>query len=130
MTWLSTALSNPILVVGIGGAVGSIARYLVSGALQSISNAWQVPLATTLVNIIGSLLLGGIAAVCKERTQTVYLLLGVGFCGGLTTFSTFSLELVEQMQKGRVGIAILECFINVSLGMLALYASFQFLQSK
>lgn len=122
MTWLTNLFSHPILLVAIGGAIGSSCRYCVGNFLLHLATVLQVPMATTFVNVFGSLILGCVAGSVQDRTQWVFLLLGVGFCGGFTTFSTFSLELVEQLQRGRIGLALLECVLNVVLGVSALYA--------
>jgi CrcB protein len=124
MNWITSALAHPIFWVGLGGAVGSNARYGVTCLLNRYAVAMHFPIATTLVNLIGSMLLGCIVGATADRTQTVYLVLGVGFCGGFTTFSTFSLELVEHLQQGRPGLAIAVCLANVVLGMLALLGGY------
>jgi len=122
MSWVSNVLSHPIFLVGVGGAIGSNVRFGVGYWLGPMANPFQIPLSTTIVNVLGSFVLGCVAASVSDRTQWVYLLMGVGFCGGFTTFSTFSLELVEQLQQGRVGAAILVSAFNVALGIGALYA--------
>ena len=66
----------------------------------------------------GSLVLGVIAAVFKDRTGTGFLLLGSGFCGGYTTFSTFSMETAEFIQRGRWDLALLYVSTSVLFGFL------------
>jgi len=130
MHWASNVFSQPMFLVGVGGAVGSCMRYGVGYLLGQIAMPFQFPVATTIINALGSLVLGCIAGYVGDRTHTIFLLLGVGFCGGFTTFSTFSMELVEQLQRGRIGLALLECVLNVVLGVVALYAGLWLGQSK
>ena len=125
MNWVPTLFLHPVLLVGLGGGVGSILRYAIGCWLcQYATMPYQFPIATTAINVLGSLILGCVAGGASDRTQAIYLLMGVGFCGGFTTFSTFSLELVEQLQRGKLGLALLECCLNVVLGIIALYAGF------
>lgn len=83
-----------VLYVGIGGALGSIARYLaVKGIDEKIQS--QFPYGTLTVNLVGSLILGFILGLTMNRprgSEEIRLLLGTGLCGGFTTFSTFALE--------------------------------------
>ena len=130
MNWILTVFSHPVFVVGVGGAIGSNLRYGVVVWLGQMATPFQFPVATTLINVLGSLVLGFVAGNVSDRTQATYLLMGVGFCGGFTTFSTFSLELMEQLQRGRVGLALLECVLNVVLGVGALYAGLWCCQAK
>ena len=131
MNWVSTFFLHPVFLVGIGGAIGSNLRYGLSTWLGHLATTpYQFPIATTLINVLGSLILGCLAGSASDRTQAIYLLLGVGFCGGFTTFSTFSLELVEQLQRGKIGLAMLECVMNVALGVGALYVGLLFCQGK
>lgn len=117
---------NPFLLVACGGAVGSCMRYAIGRWLSLLLPA-PFPVATTCVNIIGSFLLGLVAGyVAEHRSHPVYLLLGVGLCGGFTTFSTFSMELAEQFQNGDVVFAIVECIANLVLGVLAFFAGMWF----
>ena len=131
MNWVPTVFSHPVFLVGIGGALGSILRYGVGTWLGHLATSpYQFPIATTLINVLGSLILGCIAGCVNDRTQAFYLLMGVGFCGGFTTFSTYSLELVEQLQRGKIGLAMLACVLNVVLGVGALYAGLILYQYK
>lgn len=130
MNCLLSLFSHPVCLVGVGGAVGSILRYSIGVWLGQISTSFAFPAATTSINVLGSLVLGLVAGSVGDRTQAIYLLMGVGFCGGFTTFSTFSLELVEQLQQGRIGIALVECVLNVVLGVSALYAGLWLCQVK
>jgi len=117
-------------LVGLGGGIGSILRFGLGYWLGHLATPFQLPMATTTINILGSLVLGCVAGCVSDRTQTLYLFLGVGFCGGFTTFSTFSLELVEHLQRGRIGLALLECGLNLFLGVGALYAGLWLTQTK
>lgn len=106
-----------ILLIAVGGAVGAVLRHGVSrGAI-----AWGgqgFPIATLLVNVLGSLLLGllyGWAAKGAVSPE-IRLLLGTGFCGALTTFSTFSVETLTLVDEGHFGAAFANLVLNVLLG--------------
>jgi CrcB protein len=81
------------LAVGIGGFFGSMLRYGVAKVLDA-RFVLTIPLGTLSVNIVGSLVLGFVMAIVSKRIDSELwrLFLGVGFCGGFTTFSTFALE--------------------------------------
>lgn len=99
-----------ILYVAAGGALGSVIRYVVSVAVPK----WQfVPLATLSVNIIGSLLIGIIIGL-MPKTNPTHLIGAIGFCGGFTTFSTFSLETVQLFEKGYNSHAIAYMIISMA----------------
>ena len=102
---------NPVLV-GIGACFGGVARYSVAKLLTSSSFPW----ATICINLSGSLLLGIVAAVWAKDHPTRFLL-GVGFLGGFTTFSTFSLEVLEQLRSNQPGAALLNVAIQVVGGV-------------
>ena len=83
-----------VLYVGLGGALGSVSRYALTYMIQSRLNS-PFPVATLLINVTGSLLLGFVvryAADSAALSAETRLLLTTGFCGGYTTFSTFSYE--------------------------------------
>jgi CrcB protein len=82
-------------LVGIGAGTGGILRYLINLTLHST----KFPLATLIINLSGSLVLGVIAGIWA-KDHPLRLLLGVGLLGGYTTFSTFSLDLIQQLKKG------------------------------
>ena len=115
-----------ILLVGVGGFVGSIARYLVS----KLNVTWQVlaiPMGTLTVNILGSLLIGflvGISAKSNLISAELRLLLMVGFCGGFTTFSSFTNENLMLMQNGQFLTVILYTTLSVLFGFLAVYLGY------
>ena len=90
-----------ILLVGVGSFFGGITRYLISLAMKGMSSAF--PWATMTANIVGCLLIGLLWAAFNRvnASSQLNLLLIVGFCGGFTTFSTFSKESLSLLQAGK-----------------------------
>ena len=93
-----------ILFVAFGGSIGSISRYL----MGFIVTAKKIPAATFTVNILGSFLIGLLMGCIIKQTnaQTWQLLLVTGFCGGFTTFSTFSWDIIVMLQQQRYSTAL------------------------
>jgi CrcB protein len=95
-----------VLTVGIGGALGAIARFLISGPLSaglSALTGWPFVYGTAIVNILGSFLIGLFLEATVEWLRpgsTLHLLVTVGFFGGFTTFSSFSAENVAFLRRG------------------------------
>jgi CrcB protein len=84
-------------VIGAGGAIGATARYGTGLALPPQPDAF--PVATFLVNVVGTVILGAVAALPADWLSAHELarpVIGTGFCGGLTTFSTMSLEIYQR----------------------------------
>ncbi|MCI6274937.1 MAG: fluoride efflux transporter CrcB [Coriobacteriaceae bacterium] len=108
------------LAVCAGGALGSLARYLVSLApLKSVGDA-GFPLATLLTNVVGAFAIGLIVATVAaghEMDSRLVLFLKVGVCGGFTTFSTFALEGVGLVQRGEPLVAVVYVMLSAGLGM-------------
>jgi fluoride exporter len=107
---------NMILLVAVGGAVGSVARYLMASSIQT-ATGWAFPLGTVLVNILGCFLIGILYVLLIARPdprQDLRALLMVGVLGGFTTFSSFSLETVTMAMTGNFGGATLNVVISVA----------------
>lgn len=100
-----------ILAVGLGGALGSMLRYGVTLLFASMS--WTGNAATMVVNVLGSFLIGYLSGSLEQ--STLLLLLTVGFCGGFTTFSTFSSQSFRLFQDGRFGAMALYIALSVIL---------------
>jgi fluoride exporter len=109
--------SHPIFLVFLGGGLGATARFGLGSWFRSLNWVDGFPWHTFLTNVVGSLLLGVLAVVCKDRPSW-YLLLGVGGCGGFTTFSTFSLELLDLLEKNRLFAAVAYAVGSVLAGLL------------
>lgn len=110
------------LYVALGGAIGSVIRYLIS--LINLNESTIFPYKTLIINIIGSLLIGlTVAFVGKHSSvdSNLVLLVKVGICGGFTTFSTFALETTNLWQNGRIGIAFLYVLLSVILSTVAVF---------
>lgn len=107
-----------ILLVGAGGFLGTIGRYLVYVALRP--SPGQFPTATLLINIAGCLV-AGIVAGTFERNPGALLFLSVGMLGGFTTFSAFGLESFALLRSGSAGLAAVNVLANVFLGVLAVW---------
>jgi CrcB protein len=111
------------LLVGIGGFIGSAGRYLV--ALLVPPSVAGVPLPTLVVNVVGSLLIGLLAALGEARLgREAWLLAVVGGLGGFTTFSAFSGETTALLHAGRGSVALLNVSSQVVLGLLAAWLGF------
>lgn len=110
--------------VALGGACGSVARALVGLALST-----RFPWATLVVNVTGSLLIGWLMARLgsSEVSSAASLrsLLITGFCGGFTTFSTFSWQTLDQMQKGQWAAAAAYVFLSIGLCLLGVWCGFR-----
>ena len=109
------------LLVFAGGGVGSLLRYITGRFLPGALTGSAFPIAILLVNVVASALLGVVMGWSMSRTvsEEDRLLLGVGFCGGLSTFSSFSHDTVVLLQNGRAGAALLNIGLNVVLCLLA-----------
>ena len=108
-----------IILVGTGSFFGGIARYLVSLGMKDIGSAF--PWATLTANIVGCLLIGLLWAAFNRvnASSQLNLLLIVGFCGGFTTFSSFSKESLCLLQAGNYFTFILYALGSVMLGIIA-----------
>ena len=112
-----------IFMVAFGGAVCSIARYATS--LLIITK--KLPLNTFTVNIIGSFLIGVLMGYASKQinTPTWQLLLVTGFCGGFTTFSAFSWDVVTMLQQQRYTTELFYIFATLILGVLFTFIGFR-----
>ncbi|KDE39404.1 MAG: fluoride efflux transporter CrcB [Nitrincola lacisaponensis] len=116
-----------IIAVALGGAVGSLLRYWISGMLNT-SDA-RLPLGTLSINVIGSLLMGVAFVLIMEKARIspeLRPLLMTGMLGGFTTFSTFSLEAVTLLNEGHTGAALIYVLLSVMLCITALYLGLWF----
>lgn len=110
-----------VVMVLLGGAIGAPLRYLTDVFVQSRHHG-AFPWGTFLVNVAGSLVLGITAAlVTAGASPWVFALVGTGFCGALTTFSTFSYETIRLVEEGSMFKAAMNCLgsVAVALGVCA-----------
>lgn len=108
------------LWVFLGGGMGSIFRYAISKFISIPQNTFPYP--TLIANLIGCLLIGfimGNAIKHGTYTSSQTLFFATGFCGGLTTFSTFSLEGIELLRSGNLGIFLFYTLTSVVMGLFA-----------
>ncbi len=116
-------LFKNILWVGLGGALGSVCRYLMQGYLSRIY-PHPFPFGTLMVNILGCFLIGifyGLAHKHGYLTPTFRLLLMTGFCGGFTTFSAFTMEGMQLLNEQRFLIFTLYFAVSVFFGLFATF---------
>ncbi len=115
-----------LLLIGFGGFIGSIARFLVS----KLNISWHflsIPMGTLTVNVIGSLIIGFLAGVASRSeilSTDMRLFLMVGICGGFTTFSSFTNENMMLIQNGQILTALMYISASVMLGLAAVFLGY------
>lgn len=110
-----------VLAVFLGGGIGAVLRYL-TGVLFVQYLKFHLPLPTFVVNVVGCFILGFVYVLCLEKVQlnpALKLLITVGFCGGLTTFSTFSFEIFDMIQNVQYIHAALYTIVSLVIGVVA-----------
>jgi fluoride exporter len=115
---------STIVLVGLGGFVGSVLRYVFSGYVQQASNSIQFPYGTLAVNVVGCLVIGFLSQLAETRgffTAETRGLVFVGVLGGFTTFSTFSNETLNFLRDGETSIALVNIGAQLVLGLGAVW---------
>ncbi|HYW32829.1 MAG TPA: fluoride efflux transporter CrcB [Gemmatimonas sp.] len=121
-----------LLLVGGGGFLGSVARYLVFRALHSVTPAAgplrAFPLGTLAVNVVGCLIIGALLAVGEREpgwSDSARLFLLTGILGGFTTFSAFGLDTFTLVRDGRPALAAANVLLQVGGGLAAVWAGYR-----
>ena len=120
-----------LFIVGSGGFLGSAARYLSHLMINKYFPS-SFPYGTFSINVSGSFLIGLIFALSEKGSilsPEVRMFLATGFCGGFTTFSTFSYEILQQLRNGEIIPASLYIVSSILFGLLAAYAGFYLIKS-
>lgn len=113
------------LLIGLGGFVGSVSRYWLSGLTQDLAPRTVFPVGTLTVNVLGCLAIGVLSELADARgyfSPDTRALLIVGLVGGFTTFSTFANETVNAIRDGSFGLALSNVLLSVGACLLAVWA--------
>ena len=116
-----------VLLVALGGALGSVARYQLSGLVMQQAAGWRFPLGTFAVNVLGCLAAGVLAGLAEKHavfSNDARMFLFAGLLGGFTTFSAFGLETMHLLKRGDVAVAAANVVLSVTAGLLALWLGF------
>ena len=114
MNWVA------LLWIGLGGALGSILRALLAFSIKS-----DFPWATLLANVAGCLVIGlviGHETVTSDWSHHTRGFVVIGFCGGFTTFSTFGLQTIKQLESGQLASAFYNILLSLVICLLAVWA--------
>ena len=117
-----------VLIVGLGGLVGSIARYKLGGFVLHHSASMRFPLSTFLVNVAGCFAIGALAALVEHRdffSANTRLFLFTGLLGGFTTFSAFGYEGIFLLRRGEIAVAAAYAGLSLICGWGAVWLAFK-----
>jgi CrcB protein len=125
--------AQPIILVALGGAVGSVCRYKLSSFVLDQTINWRFPLGTFLVNVIGCLVIGVLAGLILKfemfsSQSRIFLITGI--MGGFTTFSAFSIETFYLIREKEFLVASSYVFSSVFVGLVALWLGFLLVPSR
>ncbi len=112
-----------MLIVGLGGFLGSASRFWSQQYLLKML-PWTFPIGTFVINVVGCLIIGIVYGLAEKGTLNPIpwrLFLASGFCGGFTTFSAFSYEILELLREHQYGHIFLYVGLSVLIGLLATY---------
>ena len=112
-----------VLFVALGGALGSVARFLISKATQSVCTL-SFPIATLIVNVLGCFIIGLLYSIFERNAtidSNIRLMLTVGFCGGFTTFSTFINESFNLIGNDNFVVSAIYIGLSVVLGFIGVW---------
>ena len=113
-----------LLIVGAGGFIGAVLRYLISGVVQTLSGSISFPYGTLAVNLLGCFVIGVLTCLVETRgmlTAEMRLFLLIGLLGSLTTFSTFGNETFNLIRDRNVAYALLNIGLQVAAGILLVW---------
>jgi fluoride exporter len=117
----------PTILVAIGGALGSVARFQLSGLAFESYPDWRFPIGTFLVNVIGCCVIGALAALAERSnliSNDLRVFLLPGIVGGFTTFSAFGLETFNLLRRGEILVAGSYVGLSVVVGLLAVWLGY------
>lgn len=111
----------PYILVFIGGGLGSVCRFGISQLLSA--QQWTFPVATLIANMVSCLMLGVLVGLNLkgEVSMTYKFLFMTGFCGGFSTFSTFSNETFQLLQAGHIAYALANVGLSLMIGLVCIY---------
>ncbi|MFD1642436.1 fluoride efflux transporter CrcB [Halohasta litorea] len=113
--------TEPAYLVGTGGAIGAVLRYLIATLIARWGGQRRFPLSTLVVNVVGSFALG--VVIFGGFGETTTLFVGVGICGAFTTYSSFSVQTVRLWEDGMTGYALANAVGNLALSAVAVGAA-------
>jgi CrcB protein len=114
-----------VLLVGLGGGLGSILRYGLGGLVGRMKAGWTFPLETLLINVAGCLVIGFLSGLSESRgvfSGTTRAFLFIGLLGGFTTFSTFGYETFQLMRDAQWSVAGISVTLQLVLGIGGVWA--------
>jgi fluoride exporter len=123
-------MARSLILIGIGGSIGSISRYLTQQFVQKHYPS-SIPLGTLSVNIIGCFIIGlvyGLSDKGDVLSPEARLFLATGICGGYTTFSSFAYENINLMQDGEFFYTGLYILLSMVIGFAAVYFGILFIK--
>lgn len=120
-----------LLIIGLGGFLGSIARYGISLFFSNFTNL-KFPFATLITNLLGCFIIGLVWGIIQKQNsinQDLSLFLIVGVCGGFTTFSTFAHENFSMLEHGNYINSLFYSAISLIIGVLAVWGGFNLIKT-